>query len=105
MLRFPYAVREFKKMIDDGHVFFDRTHNIPLLEEWGYELLFLRPRRFGKSLWLSVMMDYYDVAKADQFDYLFGKLTIGQNPTALWNQCLVMRWDFSAVKWDGCWKR
>jgi len=101
MIKFPYAIREFEKMIDKGYLYVDRTHHIRFVEEWGDELLFMRPRRFGKSLWLSTLMTYYDAAKADDFERLFGHLAIGQEPTPLHNQYLVMRWDFSKIEVSG----
>ncbi|MEM7539480.1 MAG: AAA family ATPase [Chloroflexota bacterium] len=101
MIKFPYAIREFEKMIDNDYVYVDRTHHIRFVEEWGYELLFMRPRRFGKSLWLSTLMNYYDVAKADDFERLFGHLAIGQDPTPMRNKYMVMRWDFSKVEVSG----
>jgi hypothetical protein len=64
-------------------------------------LLFLRPRRFGKSLWLSTLKNYYDVAKKDAFDTLFSDLWIGKNPTSLANQFFVLEWDFSCIKCHG----
>jgi len=88
-------------MIDKGYLYVDRTHHIRFVEEWGDELLFMRPRRFGKSLWLSTLMTYYDAAKADDFERLFGHLAIGQEPTPLHNQYLVMRWDFSKIEVSG----
>ncbi len=97
-IKIPYAIRDFDKLIKDGYYYVDRTDRIPLMEQLGSELLFLRPRRFGKSLWLSTLMNYYDVAKADDFDRLFGKLAIGQQPTPLHNQYWVMKWDFSQVQ-------
>lgn len=96
-IKIPYAIRDFDKLIREGYYYVDRTDRIPLMEQLGSELLFLRPRRFGKSLWLSTLMNYYDVAKADDFDRLFGKLAIGQQPTLLHNQYWVMKWDFSEV--------
>ena len=101
MIKFPYAIREFEKMIDGGYLYVDRTHHIRFVEEWGDELLFMRPRRFGKSLWLSTLMSYYDIAKADDFERLFGHLAIGQTPTPLHNRYLVMRWDFSKIDVSG----
>ena len=100
-LRFPYAVRDFEKIVRDGHVYLDRTHYIPMMENWGYEILFMRPRRFGKSLWLSTLMNYYDLAKAHAFEQLFGSFAVGQAPTPLRNSYLVMRWDFSRVASQG----
>ena len=100
-MKFPYAVSDFGKLITQGHFYQDRTDRIPLLEEAGYQLIFIRPRRFGKSLLLSMLEHYYDVNRADQFATLFGKLAIGQNPTPLHNQYLVLTWDFSVVKAQG----
>ena len=101
MLKFPYAISDFEKIITREQVYIDRTQHIRFVEDWGDQLLFLRPRRFGKSLWLSTLMTYYDLAKADDFERLFGHLAIGQEPTPLHNQYLVMRWDFSKVSAKG----
>ena len=79
-MRFPYGIADFRKIREGGYFYVDRTDRIPLLEEAGIQLLFLRPRRFGKSLWLSTLENYYDLARADDFDRLFGGLKIGQNP-------------------------
>ena len=101
MLKFPYGISDFYKVITEGYFYIDRTDRIRLLEETGPQLLFLRPRRFGKSLLLAMLENYYDVARANQFEQLFGHLAIGQNPTLLHNQYLVMRWDFSTVLSQG----
>ncbi len=100
-MKFPYAINDFGKLITQGHFYQDRTDRIPLLEEAGYQLIFIRPRRFGKSLLLSMLEHYYDVNRADQFDALFGNLAIGRNPTPLHNQYFIMKWDFSLVKSQG----
>ena len=101
MLKLPYAIRDFYKLITEDYCYIDRTDRIRVMEQMGYELLFLRPRRFGKSLWLSTLMNYYDVAKGAEFERLFGHLAVGQNPTPLHNQYLVMKWDFSAIRSHG----
>lgn len=101
MLKLPYAIRDFEKLIAEDYYYADRTDRIQRTEQLGYELLFLRPRRFGKSLWISTLMNYYDVRKADDFERLFGHLAIGKNPTPLRNQYLVMKWDFSAIRSHG----
>ena len=100
-MKFPYGVRDFYALITENYLYLDRTDRISVIEDLGKELLFLRPRRLGKSLWLSTLMNYYDVTKADDFARIFGDLAIGQNPTPLHNQYLVMRWDFSQVKSHG----
>ncbi len=100
-MKFPYAINDFGKLITQGHFYQDRTDRIPLLEAAGDQLIFIRPRRFGKSLLLSMLEHYYDVNRADQFEALFGHLAIGKNPTPLHNQYFVMKWDFSLVKAQG----
>jgi hypothetical protein len=101
MFKFPYGISDFAKIIQSGYWYVDRTDHLRLIEDAGEQLLFLRPRRFGKSLVLSMLENYYDLAKADQFDQLFGPLKIGANPTPKHNQYFVMKWDFSMVKTDG----
>ena len=101
MLKFPYGFSDFYLLRTENFFYVDRTSHIRLIEEIGYQLLFLRPRRFGKSLLLSMLENYYDVAKAEEFDKLFGDLAIGQNPTEKHNQYFVMKWDFSNVNSKG----
>jgi hypothetical protein len=101
MLKFPYGLRNFYDLITENYFYVDRTTHIPLIEDFGRELIFLRPRRFGKSLLLSMLENYYDVAKAEEFERLFGHLAIGKNPTPKHNQYFVMTWDFSMVKAQG----
>ena len=96
-MKFPYGVSDFYKLITEDYLYIDRTACLPVLEQAGDSLLFLRPRRFGKSLLISMLENYYDVNKTDQFERLFGHLTIGRNPTLLHNSYLIMRWDFSDV--------
>ncbi len=100
-MKFPYGISDFYQLITEDYLYVDRTDRIPFVENSGKQLLFLRPRRFGKSLWLSTLANYYDLARADDFERLFGRLAIGQNPTPLHNQFLVLRWDFSAVYSEG----
>jgi hypothetical protein len=96
-MKFPYGISDFYQIIDEGYFYLDRSMHIRLIEETGKTILFLRPRRFGKSMLLSMLENYYDIAKADHYDHLFGRLAIGQNPTPLRNRYLIMRWDFSTV--------
>ena len=96
-MRFPYGIADFRKIREGGYFYVDRTDRIPLIEEAGSQLLFLRPRRFGKSLWLSTLENYYDLARADDFDRLFGGLKIGQNPTPLHNRYFILKLNFSVV--------
>ncbi|QVL50521.1 MAG: AAA family ATPase [Thiocapsa sp.] len=100
-MQFPYGLSDFSKLIQNGYFYQDRTDRIPLLEAAGDQLIFIRPRRFGKSLLLSMLENYYDVNRAAQFEALFGHLAIGRNPTPRHNQYFVMKWDFSLVKAQG----
>ena len=95
-MKFPYGISDFKKIINKGYFYCDRTDRIPLLENSDSQL-FIRPRRFGKSLVLSMLENYYDVAKKDEFESIFGNLKIGKNPTALHNSYFILKLDFSCV--------
>ena len=96
-MKFPYGMSDFQQIILEDYYYCDRTGFIPMLEETGRSLLFIRPRRFGKSLLLSMLENYYDVAKKDQFDQIFGKLAVGKNPTKSRNNFFILKWDFSRV--------
>ena len=100
-MKFPYGLSDFSKVLLGGYFYQDRTDRIPRLEAAGEQLLFIRPRRFGKSLLLSMLEHYYDLNRAGNFEALFGGLAIGQNPTPLHNQYFVMKWDFSLIKAQG----
>jgi hypothetical protein len=97
-MKFPYGIADFYQLRTEGYFYVDRTDYLPRIEEAGKQLLFLRPRRFGKSLLLSILENYYDLAKAGDFERLFGGLAIGRNPTPKRNQYFVLKWDFSAVE-------
>jgi hypothetical protein len=96
----PYGDSNFEKIIRDGSFFVDKTPFLALLEKAGSNLVFLRPRRFGKSLWISIMQYYYGVEHKANFETLFGHLEIGKKPTALANTYLVLKFDFSGIATD-----
>ncbi|CAN2040895.1 AAA family ATPase [Candidatus Magnetomoraceae bacterium gMMP-15] len=95
-MKFAYEVCDFREIIKKGYFYCDRTDSIHLLEQGKY-LLFLRPRRFGKSLLLSMLENYYDIDRKDDFEDIFGHLKIGKNPTPLHNKYFILHWDFSCV--------
>ncbi|UOG92446.1 MAG: AAA family ATPase [Candidatus Thiothrix sulfatifontis] len=101
MIRFPYGISNFNAIRTEDNLYLDRTQHIRSLEAAGKQLVFLRPRRFGKSLLLSTLANYYDVKTADQFETLFGGLEVGSNPTPEHNRYLILRWDFSKVSAQG----
>ena len=93
----PYGVSDFESVIKDNLYYVDKTMYIPSLEEQPRNLMFIRPRRFGKSLLLSMLKTYYDKAKKDQFEEIFGSLWIGNHPTELMGRYQVMHLDFSRI--------
>ncbi|MBK9260505.1 MAG: AAA family ATPase [Polyangiaceae bacterium] len=101
-MKIPYANCNFVQIRQEGYFYVDKTPFIPRIENTDENhLLFLRPRRFGKSTLISTLENYYDVNKADKFDELFGGLWIHQNPTPKKNHYLVLRLDFSPVDTTG----
>ena len=98
MLRIPYGIADFKKIALGKMYYVDRTSYLEVLENIGAPYIsFLRPRRFGKSLWISVLQYYYGVQYKNQFQELFGSVYIGKNPTEEANSYLILRFNFSGI--------
>ncbi|MEE1081656.1 MAG: ATP-binding protein [Bacteroidales bacterium] len=93
----PYGVSDFEYVMRENFYYVDKTMYIPQLEAQPNNLMFIRPRRFGKSLLLSMLKTYYDKAKKDQFEEIFGSLWIGKHPTPLMGRYQVMHLDFSQI--------
>ena len=93
----PYGVSDFEYLMRENFYYVDKTMYIPQLEAQPNNLMFIRPRRFGKSLLLSMLKTYYDKAKKDQFEEIFGSLWIGKHPTPLMGRYQVMHLDFSQI--------
>ncbi|MCX7681161.1 MAG: AAA family ATPase, partial [Anaerolineae bacterium] len=98
--RIPYGIADYRRMKLDNMYYVDKTRFIPLIEAAPYYLFLIRPRRFGKTLWLSLMENYYDIDAKDEFDALFGDTWIGANPTSDRNSYLVMTFNFAIVNPD-----
>ena len=98
--RFPYGETNFEAIRNEGSVFIDKTKYVEELERQPKFQFFIRPRRFGKTLWLSVLENYYDIHKAASFEALFGDLYIGQHPTPLKNSYLTLRLSFAGITTD-----
>ncbi len=99
MLKIPYGLADFAAMRRDKCFYIDRTHYIEQLETYGSRYaMFLRPRRFGKSLFISLLEHYYDVNQAANFPLFFGDLHVGRHPTPLANQFLILQFDFSGIE-------
>jgi len=102
MKKIPYGISSYDIIKTDNYYFVDKTKYIELLENLGGRyLFFLRPRRFGKSLFISMLEHYYDIKASEKFDILFGDTYIGQNPTPLKNSYPVLRFNFSMIKTQG----
>ena len=95
----PYGISDFNRMRNENFYFVDKTMYLPLIEEMPSYLFLIRPRRFGKSLFLSMMRTYYDIIQKDNFDKYFGDLWIGSRPTKQHNSFQVLFFDFSKA---GC---
>ena len=95
--RLPYGVSDFEYVMEANLYYVDKTMYIPMLEQQPNYLMFIRPRRFGKSLLLSMLKAYYDKAKKDRFEEIFGSLWIGKHPTPLMGRYQVMHLDFSQI--------
>lgn len=95
--RLPYGVSDFVSIITRNRYYVDKTTYLAQLERETDTIIFIRPRSFGKSLFLSMMEAYYDKAMRDRFDELFGNLWIGKNPTKLKNRYEVLHLDFSRI--------
>ena len=98
MVKLPYGISNFETLVSNGYLYIDRTSYVEELENLSQRyLFFVRPRRFGKSLFLSVLEYYYGLQYKDKFEQLFGKYYIGRHPTALANQYLILKFDFSQM--------
>ena len=93
----PYGVSDFKTVRRDDLYYVDKTMYLPKLESEARNIFFIRPRRFGKSIFISMLHAYYDVRQKHRFEALFGNLWIGQHPTPLHNKYQVLHLDFSQV--------
>ena len=98
MLKIPYGQSSFETVIKDGFFYQDRTAYIRKLEEQNTRFLFyLRPRRFGKSLFITTLHSYYGLEHKAKFEKLFGQLDIGQHPTENANSYMVLSLEFSRI--------
>ena len=95
--RLPYGINDFEAIIEQNQYYVDKTMYLPLLENQPSNIFFIRPRRFGKSIFLSMLHAYYDCSKKEKFQALFGDLWVGKHPTPLQGKFLILHLDFSYV--------
>ena len=91
----PYGRGHFKGLRLDGCLYVDKTRFLHALERERYVFL-IRPRRFGKTCWLSLLESYYDRNEAEAFEAVFGGTDVARRPTARRHRYVVLRLDFSA---------
>ena len=95
--RLPYGINDFEAVIEQNQYYVDKTMYLPLLENQPSNIFFIRPRRFGKSIFLSMLHAYYDCSKKEKFQTLFGDLWVGKHPTPLQGKYQILHLDFSYV--------
>ncbi len=98
--KIPYGLSDFARMMEENFYYVDKTRFIEKVEDFSLYLFFIRPRRFGKSLFLSLMENYYDIAKGDKFETLFKGTYIYENPTEERNKYLILKFNLSEVSSD-----
>ncbi len=102
MKKIPYGIANYEVIKTQNYYFIDKTQFIERIESLGSKyLFFLRPRRFGKSLFLSILEHYYDIKRKEQFEELFGDTYIGNNPTELRNSFPILKFNFSGIPVHG----
>ena len=98
MRQLPKGISNYEDIVAENRVYVDKTMYIEKMEDLADKtIMFLRPRKFGKTLFTSTLECYYDKNKADKFEELFGKTYIGKNPTPNKNRYCVLRFNFSGI--------
>ena len=98
MKKLPYGISDYERLVENDYYYVDKTMYIEKLENIAEPyIMFLRPRKFGKTLFTSVLENYYDIKKVDKFERLYGNTYIGKNPTKLKNTYHILRFNFSGI--------
>ena len=97
MIKLPYGISDYEELIENGYYYVDKTKYIEEIEEDVTYLMYVRPKKFGKTLFSSTLENYYDIKKADKFEKLFGNTYIGKNPTKNKNRYYILKFDFANI--------
>ena len=98
MKKSPYGISNYQELIEDNYYYVDKTQYIEQLENLVEKrIIFLRPRKFGKTLFTSTLENYYDIKKANKFEQLYKDTYIGKHPTKLKNSYHILRFNFSGI--------
>ena len=100
-LKIPYGIMDFRRLRREGYYYVDKTQYLAQMEARDSFIFFVRPRRFGKSLFISMMESYYDLNQKKDFKKLFGDLWIGKHLTENANRFMTLKLDFSKVGGTG----
>ena len=96
--KLPYGISNYEELVEDGYYYVDKTKYIEGLENIAEKrIMFLRPRKFGKTLFTSTLENYYDLKKVDKFEELYGETYIGRNPTKLKNSYHILKFNFAGI--------
>ena len=97
MFKIPYGISDYKVLKEEGYYYVDKTMYLEKLEDIGKVLVYLRPGRFGKTLFTSMMNYYYDINAKDKFNILFKDTYVFDNPTINKNNYYILKFDFSGI--------
>ncbi len=98
MKKLPYGISNYEELIEDNYYYVDKTQYIEQLEGLAEKrIMFLRPRKFGKTLFTSMIENYYDLKKTDKFEELYKDTYIGKHPTKFKNSYHILRFNFSGI--------
>ena len=98
MKKLPSGVSNYEELITDNYYYVDKTEYIEKLENYpNKRVMFLRPRKFGKTLFTSTLENYYDIKRTEKFNELFSETYIGKNPTSLKNSYYILKFNFSGI--------
>ena len=98
MKKLPYGISNYQELIEENYYYVDKTKYIENLENLPEKrIIFLRPRKFGKTLFTSTLENYYDIKKVDKFEALYKDTYIGKHPTNLKNSYYILRFNFSGI--------
>ena len=98
MKKLPYGISDYERLAENDYYYVDKTFYIEKLENIAEPyIMFLRPRKFGKTLFTSTLENYYDLKKVEKFEKLYGNTYIGKNPTKLKNSYHILKFNFSGI--------
>ena len=101
MKKLPNGISNYESLVEQGYYYVDKTEYIKKIETLTNKtIMFLRPRKFGKTLFTSVLENYYNLLKKEKFEELFGETYIGKNPTKLKNSYYILKFNFSGISTD-----